>query len=243
MSLAAFKRRIKPGQRVSVVNHLHPKLTGERTVHQVQTRDLKTMVDGATEPYVTRWPAKNEWRIDGDTLHYVDPDNPEKIYFSLTFHFEDQEQPDLQAPAEDEPEQPSSSLLTSYRVTWEQKGIEKSYTEVCIVDSDDMTRPGDPEQLHALLRRMLAIRHLPIGYSVPDNVVLQDVIPLCNCEPYPGESCAWSEHKGERFRLETSARPGYEVIVDRHGDDVLGTVRHTLSVEFLTLVREKYGHQ
>lgn len=144
-----------------------------------------------------------------------------------------------EAPDQDE----STSVLTSYRVTWEQKGNDKSHTETCIVDSDDLTRPGDPEQLHGLLRRMLAIRHLPRGEVVPDNIVLQDVVPLCNCEPYPGQDCTWAEHKGHRFHLETSARPGYEVIVDRHGNDMLGTVRHTLSVEFLTLVREKYGHQ
>ena len=137
----------------------------------------------------------------------------------------------------------TTSLLTSYRVTWEQKGIDKSHTETCIVDSDDMTRPGDKEQLHGLLRRMLAIRYLPTGYAVPDNVVLQDVVPVCNCAPYPGEQCAFAYHGGERFYLTASSQPGYEVIRDHHREKVLGNVCHTLSVEFLTLVREKYGHQ
>ncbi|MET8342522.1 hypothetical protein [Streptomyces microflavus] len=135
-----------------------------------------------------------------------------------------------------------TSLLTSYRVTWEQKGIDKSHTEVCIVDSDDMTRPGDKEQLHGLLRKMLAIRHLPIGQGVPDNIVLQDVVPVCNCEPYPGEDCAFAEH-GDRFYLTSSSQPGYEVIRDHHREQVLGNVHNTLSVDFLTLVRERYGHQ
>ncbi|MGW1261262.1 hypothetical protein ACWD7Y_04775 [Streptomyces drozdowiczii] len=138
----------------------------------------------------------------------------------------------------------TTPLLTSYRVTWAQKGIDTSHTEVCIVDSDDMTRPGDPEQLHALLRRMLAIRHLPIGYAVPDNVVLQDVAPLCNCEPYPGENCAWAEHKGERFYLTTSqAYAGSEVIHDRHNNRIVGIVSIGYSVKFLTMVREEVGHQ
>ncbi|MET9360449.1 hypothetical protein ABZX93_06025 [Streptomyces sp. NPDC006632] len=135
------------------------------------------------------------------------------------------------------------SALTSYRVTWEQKGIDKSHTETCIVDSDDMTRPGDPEQRNGLLRKMLAIRYLPTGYAVPDNVVLQDVVPVCNCEPYPGQDCAFAYHGGERFYLTASSQPGYEVIRDHHREKVLGNVCHTLSVEFLTLVREKYGHQ
>ncbi|MEW1922198.1 hypothetical protein [Streptomyces sp. NPDC088360] len=135
------------------------------------------------------------------------------------------------------------SVLTSYRVTWEQKGSTTSRTETCLVDSDDMTRPGDPEQLHGLLRQMLAIRYLPIGQVVPANIVLQDVVPVCNCEPHPGESCAWAEHKGHRFYLQTSARPGYEVIIDRHDNEILGTVRNTLSVEFLTMVRQRYSHQ
>lgn len=138
----------------------------------------------------------------------------------------------------------TTSLLTSYRVTWEQKGNDKSHTETCIVDSADMTRPGDPEQLHGLLRRMLAIRHLPFGAVVPDNIVLQDVVPLCNCEPYPGQDCAWAEHQGHRFYLgPAGVGGGYEAIRDRHDDSVLGVVRNILSVEFLTLVREKYGHQ
>ncbi|WP_030894332.1 hypothetical protein [Streptomyces sp. NRRL F-5053] len=135
------------------------------------------------------------------------------------------------------------SVLTSYRVTWSQKGQDKAHTTTCIVDSDDMTRPGDSEQRDELLRKTLAIRHLPTGQVVPDNIVLHDVVPVCNCEPYPGQDCAWAEHEGHRFHLETAARPGYEVIHDRHHDHVLGTVLSTLSVEFLTLVREKYGHQ
>ncbi|MFJ4739140.1 hypothetical protein [Streptomyces sp. NPDC088775] len=137
-----------------------------------------------------------------------------------------------------------TSLLTSYRVTWNAKGEDQSHTEVRVVDSDDMTRPGDQEQLYGLLRRTLAIRHLPTGHVVPDNIVLQDVMPICNCEPYPGENCTWAEHKGHRFYLgPAGVGGGYEAIRDRHDDSVLGVVRNTLSVEFLTLVREKYGHQ
>ncbi|MFD7537451.1 hypothetical protein [Streptomyces sp. NPDC059819] len=49
--------------------------------------------------------------------------------------------------------------------------------------------------------------------------------------------------QGERFYLVASARHGYETVCDRHGDDVLGIVRNSLSVEFLTMVREKYSHQ
>jgi hypothetical protein len=242
MSLAAFKRRIKPGQHVSVVNNLHPKLTGERTVHQVQSRGLKTMAEGATEPYETRWPAKDEWRIDGDTLHYVDPANPDKINFSYTFHF--QEQPNPQTPTEEESEQSAPSLLASYRVTWKQKGNGTSRTETCIVDSDDMTRPGDPEQLHDLLRKTLALKHLPIGQIVPDNVVLQDAIPVCNCEPYPGVQCSFAQHKGERFYLTTSgAVAGCDVIHDRHTGRVVGIVAAGYSVRFLTMVRQEAGHQ
>ncbi|MFD9815197.1 hypothetical protein [Streptomyces sp. NPDC059080] len=243
MSLAAFKRRIKVGQRVIVINFMHPTLSGERTVHQVQSRALKTMAEGARDPWSVPWPAAGEWRIEGDTLHWVDSENPDKVNVSYTFRFDTAEQAEPETTADGDPEGEQESLLTSYRVTWARKGQEQSRTETCIVDSNDMTRPGDPEQLRALLRKMLAVRHLPIGQVVPDNIVLQDVVPVCNCDPYPGQDCAWAEHKGERFHLETSTRPGYEVIADRHGDDVLGTVRNTLSVEFLALVREKYGHQ
>lgn len=107
-----------------------------------------------------------------------------------------------------------------------------------------MTRSDDAEQLNGLLRKMLAIRHLPSGYVVPDNIVLQDVVPLCNCEPYPSpENCTFAEYKGNRFYLNASSQPGYEVVRDHHREKVLGNVCHTLSVEFLTLIRRKYSHQ
>ena len=148
-------------------------------------------------------------------------------------------------PTKDETESDdNTSVLTSYRVSWMQKGTDRSRATTCIVNSDDMTRPGDPEQLNALLRKMLAIRYLPIGQVVPDNIVLEMVDPICNCEPYPGENCTYAEHRGERFYLTTSiAFTGCEVIHDRHRDTILGIVHNTLSVEFLTMVRKKYQHQ
>ncbi|MEV5264759.1 hypothetical protein [Streptomyces werraensis] len=133
--------------------------------------------------------------------------------------------------------------LTSFRVTWQQKGNEQSRTETCIVNADDMTRPGDPEQRNDLIRRMLAIRYLPIGYSIPENIVLLDVQPICNCEPYPGEDCAYAHHGGERFFLTTAREPGFEWITDRHDNKAVGLVLNTLSVDFLTVVRNRYGHQ
>ncbi|MEU7146986.1 hypothetical protein AB0B15_02940 [Streptomyces sp. NPDC045456] len=76
---------------MTVVNNLHPTLSGERTVHAVQPNVLKTMVEGCTDPWVTRWPSRGEWRIVGDTLHYVDPENTDTILFSYTFHFDDEQ--------------------------------------------------------------------------------------------------------------------------------------------------------
>ncbi|WNI17683.1 hypothetical protein [Actinacidiphila sp. ITFR-21] len=243
MSLSAFRRRIKVGQRVTVVNNLHPRLSGERTVHAVQTRGIKTTAEGATDPWFARWPSKGEWRIEGDTLHYVSPKDPDKIDFSYTFAFDAEEQVEPEATADADSEREPESIVTSYRVTWAQKGSDKSRTEECVVDSNDMTRFGDLEQRNGLLRRMLAIRRLPIGQAVPDDIVLQDVIPICNCGPYPGEDCAFAEHRGQRFSLRTSSDAGFEIIHDQHDDTTLGVVHNTLSVDFLTLVREKYGHQ
>jgi hypothetical protein len=137
----------------------------------------------------------------------------------------------------------SGPLLTSYRVSWMQKGTDKSRTDTCIVDSDDLTRPGDPEQLRAHLRKMLAIRHLPIGQAVPDNIVLEVVDPICNCEPFPGDNCAFAEHGGERFFLATAKEHGFEWVTDRHDNRALGLVLNTLSVDFLTMVRARYGHK
>lgn len=134
--------------------------------------------------------------------------------------------------------------VTSYRVSWAEKGNDQSHTDTCLVDSDDMTRPGDREQRNDLLRRMLAIRHLPVGRTVPDNIVLQDVNPMCNCAPFPGAECAYAEFRGERFFLRSSSsQMGCEVITDRHDGRMLAIASTTLSVEILTMIREKYEHQ
>ncbi|UQA91249.1 hypothetical protein [Streptomyces halobius] len=47
-----------------------------------------------------------------------------------------------------------------------------------------------------------------------------------------------SKHLGTSERF-----PGMEIVGDRNGDKILGVVHNTLSVDFLTQVREKYGHQ
>lgn len=243
MSLAEFKRRIKVGQPVTVVNHMHPTLSGKRTVHQVQSRALKTMAEGASDPWSVPWPAEGEWRIEDDTLHWVDPENPDNVRVSYAFSFDAAAQDKPETTADSSPGDAQESNLTSYRVTWTPKGKDEPHTERCLVSSEDMTRPGDPEQRDELLRKMLGIRFLPLGTTDPDNVVLLDVVPLCNCEPYPSEECAYAEHGGNRFFLRKSAKDGYETINDRHGDKLLGMVLNTLSVEFLTLIRQRYGHQ
>lgn len=135
------------------------------------------------------------------------------------------------------------AALTSFRVTWQQKGTDRPHTTTCIVNADDMTRPGDPEQRNDLIRRMLAIRHLPIGYCIPENVVLLDVQPVCNCEPYPGEDCRYAQQGGDRFYLTPSRKPNFETIMDNADDQPVGYVLNTLSVDFLTMVRHRYGHQ
>ncbi|WP_434598163.1 hypothetical protein [Streptomyces sp. A5-4] len=150
MSLAAIKRRIREGQRVTVVNNMHPVLSGERTVHAVQTKGLRTMPEGEGTPWFVAWPRKGEWRVEGDTLHFVDVKNPDKIFVSYTFHFETEDQTESDSACEEE-----TSVRTRYRLTWQRTGTEKSHTEDCIVGSAQMTRPGDPEQL---LRTMLAKR-------------------------------------------------------------------------------------
>ncbi|MEU1552216.1 hypothetical protein ABZ517_05765 [Streptomyces scabiei] len=151
---------------------------------------------------------------------------------------------DTTAETQTEAAEDTGPLLTSYRVTWTLKGEEdKHHTVTCIVDSDYLTRPGDPEQLNAHLRKMICIRHLPIG-QIPDNIVLVMVDPVCNCAPFPGEQCVYADYKGERFHLTTSeAFPLMEVVRDRHRDKTVGIVSISESVEFLTLVRGKYGHQ
>ncbi|MFE4335390.1 hypothetical protein ACFRQM_40095 [Streptomyces sp. NPDC056831] len=54
MSLSVFKRRLKAGQHVTVVNHMYTTLSGERTVHEVQTRGIKTLSESADSPWFVK---------------------------------------------------------------------------------------------------------------------------------------------------------------------------------------------
>ncbi|MFE4527175.1 hypothetical protein ACFRMO_08245 [Streptomyces anulatus] len=142
-----------------------------------------------------------------------------------------------------EGEDPTEDQFISYRVTWQQPGADTSHTTRCLINAADMSRPGDPAQRNELLRKMIAIRHLPHGLAEADNIALLDVIPLCNCMTYPNEPCQFAEYGNTRFRLLPSTPANFEAIHDRHDDQIMGRVRNTLSVEFLTMVREKYSHQ
>ncbi|MFJ4686529.1 hypothetical protein [Streptomyces sp. NPDC088789] len=235
MSLTEFKRRIQVGQRVTVVNYLHPHASGERTVDRVGSRGLKTKSENAESPWAVKWPRQGLWRIEGDTLHFLHETDPGRVVFSYTFHFDTEEQA----------EQEASSVRTRYRVTWVRTGNDTPRTDACLVDSAEMTRPGDPQQRDHLIRLQLAKDWLPLGEMDPQNVTLSSVQPVCNCEnPELLSTCDFATHQGVRFYLTTSQTyAGCEVIHDRHNDKIIGIVSITESVEFLTQIREKYGHQ
>ncbi|MFF4699883.1 hypothetical protein [Streptomyces chattanoogensis] len=179
------------------------------------------------------------WRCgDEDLVTLGDPSHPE---FGLVDPDPALEELEDNACDSTEAEE-TGSVLTRYRVTWTPKGRDEPRTNTSVVDSAEMTRPGDPEQRDQLLRIQLWSR-LADGPSGSDSIVLLDVVPLCNCGPYPEPAnCLYAEHKGVRFHL-VSTEAEFEVIGDRHGDKTLGIVHNTLSVQFLTLSREQYGHQ
>ncbi|MDI5964057.1 hypothetical protein [Streptantibioticus silvisoli] len=87
VSLAAFKRRVAAGQRVTVVNNLYPRLSGERTVDQVQTRRLATRAED-NGVWWADWPKAPLARVEGDTLHFLSDADPRRVIFSYTFHFD-----------------------------------------------------------------------------------------------------------------------------------------------------------
>lgn len=237
MSLAEFKGRVTVGQRVTVVDILDPHMTGDRVVEEVSSSRISTR-DQQNRFHCADWIVVDRLRVEGDTLHFLDEDSG-RVFFSYTFHFD--KEPQMTEPAAGADTGP---MLARYRVTWTRTGTDSPRTTECIVDFKGMTRPGDPEQRDEMLRKMLGLRHLPIGHTGPENVQLLDVQPLCNCGPYPSpENCAYREHRGERFFLATAREPGFEWVTDRHDDKALGMVNIALSVDFLTLVRNRYGHQ
>jgi hypothetical protein len=240
MSLAAFKRRIKTGQRVSVTNNVHPHLSGERTVEKVQTKKLATRSQDGV--WWTDWPKALAVRIEGDTLHFLDADR-EKVAYSYTFHFEEhQAEPeapaDSDAPAEHEKPEPGDGR-TRYRVTFAVKGEPDSERTVnCAIYDADRKRPGDQHERDEMLRQMLV--HRSFVPTTAAEIQLLDVVPICNC---PQDApCVYTERDGTRFVLASSAKPGYEIIIDRANGEILGTARNTLSVDFLFLVRSHYEH-
>lgn len=87
MSLAAFKRRVAVGQRVTVVNNLYPRLSGERTVDHVQSRRLATRAENSGVWWAD-WPEAPLARIEGNTLHFLSEGDPAGVVFSYTFHFD-----------------------------------------------------------------------------------------------------------------------------------------------------------
>lgn len=139
--------------------------------------------------------------------------------------------------------EPEESGFTRYRVTWTLTGTDKPRTTYHRIYDRDRKRPSDPGERDALLRQLIADA-LPLTTKKRwENVTLLDVVPLCNCSPHSGENCAYAGYGGERFSLVPATVAGWEAIRDRHGDEILGAVHSTLSVEFLTLVRNKYDHQ
>ncbi|NIY68106.1 hypothetical protein [Streptomyces malaysiensis] len=196
---------------------------------QYEVRHGKKIVGTANSPETGMWAALRAYTND-------------EVYAKIVAGFEPDEQPKtVEDQAEDE--EASTSVRTRYAVTWRwTEHPDAVRNAMCIVDSAEMTRPGDPEQRDQLIRVQLA-NSLPIGQG-PETVILDMLDPICNCEPHPEPvNCRYATHSGRRFYLASTSNNGYESIIDRHGDKVLGTVSHTLSVEILTLVREKYGHQ
>lgn len=132
-----------------------------------------------------------------------------------------------------------------WQATWSPTGSENPlHTEHCLVDGSALKRPGDRDELNTFLRTLLAATYLPAGEKRPEHITLHDVQPVCNCEPRPiKETCAFRQFRGERFYLTTSTvQQGFQDIRDRHDNTILGTVRHALSVQFLTAVRDHYHH-
>ena len=86
VSLAAFRRRVAVGQRVTVVNNLHPRLSGERTVDQVQIRRPATRAEDGV--WWADWPKVPLARVEGNALHFLSDADPRRVIFSYTFHFD-----------------------------------------------------------------------------------------------------------------------------------------------------------
>jgi hypothetical protein len=177
------------------------------------------------------------WQAE-DGSHVVDQTRTSSpVWVAAVPHETDAPTEETDAPTEET----DIEVRTRFRVTWTRKGQDKPRTENCIVSDEYMTRPGDEQQRNDLIRRILANAYLPIGEMDPDNIVLLDVEPVCNCDDL--NNCTYSAHGGQRFALYSSPEPHMEWITDHHDSTAMALVRNTLSVEVLTLIRRKYSHQ
>jgi hypothetical protein len=87
MTVTALKRLVKASQRVDVINHLHPHVSGAREVVKVQSNSLCTRLTDGRSGWVD-WPKAALCRVEGTTLHFLDDSNPERIAFSYIFHLD-----------------------------------------------------------------------------------------------------------------------------------------------------------
>lgn len=123
MDLWEFKRRVEVGQRVGVVHRLDPSLSGECTVHKVQSHRLATR-DQNGDVWWTDWPSASQARIEGTTLHFLNLGRPDEIAFSYTFRFGEERQEAPEPPACDSGAVEASRLALGDMVEYDDRTVQ-----------------------------------------------------------------------------------------------------------------------
>lgn len=81
-TLADVRRRMVPGTRTRVVNHVRPEASGVRIVHKNQAKDIAWRTEDEKITWLA-WPKASEVKIDGpDTVTFF---MNEKPFLTITF--------------------------------------------------------------------------------------------------------------------------------------------------------------
>ncbi|MEU9599757.1 hypothetical protein AB0E06_23455 [Streptomyces sp. NPDC048109] len=185
---------------------------------------------------------RGEWRIEGNTLHFLDDADPDRVVFSYTFHFDNEEQ---------------LTMVRSVKVRWREMPYRRPAEDdeppwqasVCTLDAHADERNTSMDNISDL-KKMIANA---CGVLQDANRIEIDAVTnVCNCHPHPSR-CAYEEKfKGRRFVVEKGTRIGHVSIFENIPNPADGYPDRRITVEnvrkdyvtgVLAVIVEQEGHR